>query len=98
MFISDEITGNASGSYYCNAWKAEEALNHNQGLLFEALGEFGYFSSIDAMNSSIRNIRNMGAEWCDVTIRCYLLGQALEEVKNEIMDILEEEEEGEENE
>lgn len=88
MFIADEITGNASGSYTFNTWQAEENLLHNQDLLLEALEEFGYFNSVDDMNSSIRNIRDKGAEWCDVTIRCYLLGQALEEVKEEIENIL----------
>lgn len=84
MFISDSITGNASGSYYCNAWKAEEALVHNWDLLVEALEMFGYEEGFNAMEK--------GAEWCDVTIRCYLLGQALEEVKEEVMEILESEE------
>lgn len=81
LFIEDAITGNASGSYYCNAWKAEEALTHNWDLLNEALDAFGE-SDID--------ITGKGPEWCDVTIRCYLLGQALEEVKDEIKEILEE--------
>lgn len=73
FFLEDAITGNASGSYYCNAYKAEEALCHNMDLLQEALYEFGYTENID--NELITN-----PEWCDVTIRCYLLGNALEEV------------------
>ena len=72
MFINDSITGNASGSYYCNAWKAEEALAHNLDLLQEAYEEFG--STPDLSNP----------EACDVTIRCYLLGQALHEVIEEM--------------
>jgi hypothetical protein len=84
MFIDDAITGNASGSYTFNTWQAEENLTHNMDLLKEALEEFGYTNGID--QELITN-----AEWCDVTIRCYLLGQALEELKNDIIDILEEE-------
>lgn len=76
MFLEDSITGNASGSYYCNTWKAEESLCHNMDLLIEALEMFGYDESFNAMEK--------GAEWCDVTIRCYLLGQALSEVLDEI--------------
>ena len=76
MFLEDSITGNASGSYYCNAWKAEESLCHNMDLLIEALEMFGYDESFNAMEK--------GAEWCDVTIRCYLLGQALGEVLDDI--------------
>ena len=74
MFISDSVTGNASGSYYCNAWKAEEAICHNIDLLGEALDEFG--GEIDVLKS--------GAEACDVTIRCYLLGQLLGSVLDEL--------------
>lgn len=68
MWVADEVTGNASGSYYCNAWKAEEALCHNLDLLHDALEEFG---------CSDVNILEKGAEWADVSIRCYLLGQAI---------------------
>lgn len=95
LFISDSVTGNASGSYYCNAWKAEEALCHNLDLFEEALAVFGE-TDINALKK--------GAEWCDVTIRCYLLGQAIAEVLNEMEEDgafdeeEEEEEETEENE
>ena len=74
LFISDSVTGNASGSYFCNSWKAEECLCHNFDLLAEALNEFG---------SDIRYLEN-GAEACDVTIRCYLLGQAINEALDEL--------------
>lgn len=79
MWIADSVTGNASGSYYCNTWKAEEAICHNMDLLIDALEEFGYLT-IDGLNEAIRN----GAEWADVTIRCYLLGQVLQEVLDEL--------------
>ena len=35
----DSITGNASGSYYCNSYKAQEALNGNMDLLRGACEE-----------------------------------------------------------
>jgi hypothetical protein len=75
LFLEDSVTGNASGSYYCNAWKAEEAICHNHELLKEAQECFGYLPT---------EYISKGAEWADVTIRCYLLGQALEEVKEEL--------------
>lgn len=75
LFISDSVTGNASGSYYCNAWKAEEALCHNLDLLGEALSEFG-----DNSEYLLKN----GAEAADVTIRCYVLGSAIVEVLDEL--------------
>ena len=81
MFIDDSITGNASGSYTFSTWQAEENIAHNIDLLKEALEEFGgdYGEALEK-----------GAEYCDVTIRCYLLGQVLQEVLEE----LEEEQKG----
>ena len=80
LWICDSVTGNASGSYYCNSWKAEEALAHNWDLLAEAMKEFG--CEVDLLEK--------GAEWADVTIRCYLLGQAIGEVLDEMEEELEE--------
>ena len=37
----DGITGNASGSYYCNSYKAQEALNGNMDLLRDACEGLG---------------------------------------------------------
>lgn len=73
-FVSDSVTGNASGSYTFNAWKAEENLCHNLELLAEAFREFG---------SDAWTYIEKGAEACDVTIRCYLLSEALNEVMDE---------------
>ncbi len=41
MFIADDITGNASGSYTFNTYEAEEMLSHNLDLLIDACEEFG---------------------------------------------------------
>ena len=70
LFVNDSVTGNGSGSYFFSAYKAEEAICHNMDLLGEAMEKFG--SNIDILKD--------GAEACDVTIRCYLLGQAISEV------------------
>lgn len=75
LWVRDSITGNVSGSYTFNTWQAEENLCHNWDLLKEALEDFG---------ETDVNILEKGAEWCDVTIRCYLLGQCLDEVIDEI--------------
>lgn len=74
LWANDGVTGNASGSYYCNAWKAEEAICHNWDLLGEAIDEFG----------GDTDILQQGAESCDVTIRCYLLGQAISAALDEL--------------
>lgn len=83
LWINDSVTGNASGSYTFNTWQAEENLCHNLDLLREALNEFG---------CGLSDISN-GAEYCDVTIRCYLLGQAISEVLDELEEELPEDEE-----
>lgn len=80
LWTEDSVTGNASGSYTFNTYKAEEYICHNLDLLSEAIQEFGY----------AENVLEKGAEWCDVTIRCYLLGQAIAEVLDDMEEELEE--------
>ena len=80
LFINDSVTGNGSGSYTFNTYQAEEYICHNLDLLREACNEF--CCEIPE-----------GAEACDVTIRCYLLGQLLDEVLDELKNEIENEEE-----
>ena len=75
LFCNDSVTGNASGSYTCSTWKAEEYICHNLDLLGDALEEFGCDGSY---------ITEKGSEACDVTIRCYLLPEAIREVLDEL--------------
>lgn len=75
LWTEDSITGNASGSYYCNSYKAEESIAHNWDLLNEALDEFGQNNV---------NVIEKGAEWADVTIRCYLLWSVISDVLDEM--------------
>ena len=84
LFVEDSVTGNASGSYTFSTYEAEENICHNLELLKEALEEFGgdYGEALEK-----------GAEYCDVTIRCYLLGNAIEEAIQELMEEVEEIEE-----
>lgn len=83
LFIADSVTGNGSGSYTFSTYEAEENICHNLELLKEALEEFGgdYGEALEK-----------GAEYCDVTIRCYLLGNAIEEAIQELIEEVEEEE------
>lgn len=80
LWTEDSVTGNASGSYTFNTYRAEEYICHNLDLLKEAIEEFGY----------TENVLEKGAEWCDVTIRCYLLGQAITDVLDDMKEELEE--------
>lgn len=75
LFTCDSVTGNASGSYTFSTWQAEENICHNLELLAEACEEFG---------SDTAKLLSDGAEACDVTIRCYLLGQAIAAALDEV--------------
>lgn len=88
LFMDDSVTGNASGSYYFNRWKAEDAVS---GIIFDsdAVDEFkalGY----DGIPTE------EGAETCDVIARCICLGLVsgeLEEYYDSLTDNEDEEEE-----
>ena len=75
LWINDSVTGNASGSYTFSTWQAEENLCHNMDELEDACDEFG---------QDIGEAVKHGAEYCDVTIRCYLLGQAISAALDEL--------------
>lgn len=68
FFMSDRVTGNASGSYTFNSFKAAHYISSNLWLLKEALEEFGKSFDLDDLDSP---------EGLDVTIRCHMLGQVL---------------------
>lgn len=74
LWTNDSVTGNGSGSYTFSTYEAEENLCHNLDLLEEACEEFG--GSMDVLKD--------GAEACDVTIRCYLLGGAISEALDDL--------------
>lgn len=72
LFSDDAVTGNGSGSYTMNTFKAEEYVSHNLSLLANAFDDFGYDSKaiIDTL---------IKPEWCDVLIRCYMLSTCIDE-------------------
>ena len=74
LWTADEVTGNGSGSYWFSTYKAEEALCHNWDILADAISDFG--GDVDVLRQ--------GAEACDVTIRCYLLAQAISAAIDEL--------------
>ena len=77
LWIEDSVTGNGSGSYTFNSWRAEEYLCHNLDELADACEEF---------DQDIGEAVKQGAEYCDVTIRCYLLSQAIATALDELED------------
>lgn len=71
LWVEDSVTGNASGSYTFNSELAREYVLDNFNLLKEALYEFG------ELNERVDIIFEDKWEYADVTIRCYLLMQAI---------------------
>ena len=88
LWTCDSVTGNASGSYFCNSYKSMECVLDNMDLLEDMCKEFG----VD--NDTIgQKFLACEWEWMDVSIRCYLLGQVIGEVLDEVEEELTDEEE-----
>ena len=88
LWTCDSVTGNASGSYFCNSYKSMECVLDNMDLLEDMCKEFG----VD--NDTIgKKFLACEWEWMDVSIRCYLLGQVIGEVLDEVEEELKDEEE-----
>lgn len=79
LWIEDSVTGNASGSYTFNSYKAKENLEGNEDLVREMCQEF----CIDSETIADKFL-NEEWEYFDVSVRCYLLGQAISEVLEEL--------------
>lgn len=79
LWTVDSVTGSASGSYTFNRLQAKEYVIDNMDLLKEMCSEFG----TDAATIGKKFLDDEW-EWMDVSIRCYLLGQAISEVLDEL--------------
>lgn len=78
LWTEDSVTGNASGSYTFNRETAKEYVLDNIDLLKEAYTEFREKENIADV------ICDEDWESADVTIRCYLLGQAIAEALDDL--------------
>lgn len=67
-----DMTGNRTGSYWCNELKAERALLGNFDLVQDALDEFGM--------ESVSSPELISGEHLDVLVREHLLPQVIDEV------------------
>ena len=73
LWSHDSVTGNASGSYTFNSYRAKEYVTDNGDLLREALQEF-----CTEAETIAEKFLDEEWEYFDVTIRCYLLYRAIE--------------------
>lgn len=74
LWTVDSVTGNASGSYTFNSFRAKEYIKDNLDLLGEAYEELSTPEDLG------RELIDQNYENMDVTIRCYLLYQVIDEV------------------
>ena len=80
LFTEDSVTGNASGSYWCNASKAKECImedDNAEDYIRNLISEYGLDSQTIADNF-------MNWEYWDVSIRCYLLGECISDALDEL--------------
>lgn len=78
LWAEDSVTGNASGSYTFNRTTAKKYIDENKDLVNDMTEEFDCKEKV--ANWWIED----NYEAIDVSIRCYLLGQAISEVLEEI--------------
>ena len=74
LWDEDSVTGNGSGSYTFNREEAKKYVSDNLDLMVEA------YKDLDSIESLVDDLEALDFETIDVTIRCYLLSQALDEV------------------
>ena len=80
LWIEDSVTGNASGSYTLCRATAKEYVQDNMDLMMKMCRNF------DVDNETIGSkLRDEEYEWIDVSIRCYLLNQAIHETVDELI-------------
>ena len=79
LWAEDCITGNGS-FWYAKEEECEEFLAHNIDLALEACNEF----SVDMKRLFEAAAEGNAARYIDCTIRCYLLGECLEQALEEI--------------
>lgn len=79
LWTVDSVTGNGSGSYTFNSWTARDYVLSNMDLLVEAVTEFGLKDQV------WDKICEEDWEDLDVTIRCYLLSEAINETAKSVI-------------
>jgi hypothetical protein len=83
LWVTDSVTGNASGSYTFNRYIARDYVIYNIDLLSEAIQEF-------CIESETVREKFLNEEWeyFDVTIRCYILSGVISEVLEELQEVI----------
>ena len=77
LWANDSVTGNGGGSYTMNSAKAKEYVHGNEDLQVEVIKEFG----LDRYDIA-KHLHDY--EYWDVSIRCYLLDEVLQDALEEL--------------
>lgn len=83
LFNEDSITGNGSGSYTFSRAQAQEYVEENKDLVREMCSEFGFEEQVKDWWFSD------DYESIDVSIRCYVLGNAISSALEELREAAE---------
>jgi hypothetical protein len=81
LCIDDSVTGNGSGSYTYSRAEAEENVKGDPNAM-DYIREL--ISDYDEKDVALEKFMDEDWEWFDVSIRCYLLGQVISEVLDEL--------------
>lgn len=83
LFTEDSVTGNASGSYTSSRAQAQEYVEENKDLIHEMCSEFGCEERVKDwwLSDDYESI--------DVSIRCYVLGNAISSALEELREAAE---------
>ena len=81
LWVDDSVTGNGSGSYTFSRAEAEENVKGDPNAM-DYIREL--ISDYDEKDIALEKFMDEDWEWFDVSIRCYLLGQVISEVLDEL--------------
>lgn len=81
LWDNDSVTGNGSGSYTFSRAEAEENVKGDPNAI-DYIREM--ISEYDEKDVALEKFLSEDWEWFDVSIRCYLLDQAISEILDEL--------------
>jgi hypothetical protein len=85
LWTEDSVTGNGSGSYFCNSAESKEAVLADVETALEAIREFD-----GGRGECAEAFLNEAWEFIDVTARCYVLGECIADYISENEEAIEE--------
>lgn len=88
MWVEDSITGNGSGSYTFNGFKARKNVE-------ELVWDDDFLFELQMLDMCLADLMEQGAEAVDVSARCLALSHSYDEFENRYNELKEDERENE---